>query len=98
MLKVIKRKNGIVYGVQPKTARVRVDWMVMHKKYKKQFKKTKYFLVEIPKNIDPKPGDKVEIKEVKPISKRKSWAITKILGNTHIIKNTDKGESNDSTL
>lgn len=98
MEKVIKRKNGIVYKVSPKTARVRVDWMVMHKKYKKQYKRTKYFLVEIPENLDPKPGDNVEITEIKPISKRKSWAITKILGSTHILNTLEEGESNDSAI
>lgn len=85
MEKVIKRKTGIVYKVSPKTARVRIDRMVMHKKYKKQYKVSKYFLVDIPTTIEPSIGDSVEIVEVKPISKRKSWSISKIVEKTKAI-------------
>ncbi len=86
MEKVIKKKTGIVYKVSPKTARVRIDRVVMDKKYKKQYKVSKYFLVDIPANIEPNAGDSVEITEIKPISKRKSWTISKIIEQAKTIK------------
>ncbi len=56
------------------TCTVAVERYVKHPKYKKFQKRTKKFLVHDAGNT-AKVGDKVEIKEVAPISKRKRFAL-----------------------
>ena len=60
------------------TCTVAVERYVKHEKYEKYLKSTKKFLVHDAGNT-AKVGDKVEIREVKPISKRKFFALSKIL-------------------
>ena len=57
------------------TVVVRVDRYVKHPKYQKFMKKSKKYSVHNPGNTK-KIGDKVNITEVKPISKTKRFAIT----------------------
>jgi small subunit ribosomal protein S17 len=56
------------------TISVAVERYVKHPKYKKYLKRTKKFLVHDAGNT-AKVGETVEIKEVNPISKRKSFAL-----------------------
>lgn len=56
------------------TATVAVERYVMHPKYKKYLRRTKKFLVH-DKGNTAKVGDVVDIKEVRPISKRKSFEL-----------------------
>ena len=56
------------------TVIVRVDRYVKHPKYQKFIKKSKRYAVHNPGNVK-KLGDKVNITEVKPISKTKKFAI-----------------------
>jgi small subunit ribosomal protein S17 len=56
------------------TCTVAVERYVKHPKYKKYLKRTKKFLVHDAGNT-AKVGETVEIKEVNPISKRKSFAL-----------------------
>lgn len=59
------------------SATVIVTRFKVHPKYLKRAKVTKSYLVD--NSIGAKMGDRVVIEETKPISKRKSWKITKIL-------------------
>jgi small subunit ribosomal protein S17 len=56
------------------TISVAVERYVKHPKYKKYLKRTKKFLAHDAGNT-AKVGETVEIKEVNPISKRKSFAL-----------------------
>tara|TARA_B100000508_G_C11459172_1_gene278303 strand:+ start:652 stop:843 length:192 start_codon:yes stop_codon:yes gene_type:complete len=56
------------------TCTVAVERYVKHPKYKKYLRRTKKYLVHDAGNT-AKVGDKVEIKETRPISKRKSFEL-----------------------
>ena len=56
------------------TCTVAVERYVKHPKYKKYLRRTKKFLVHDAGNT-AKVGETVDIKEVNPISKRKSFAL-----------------------
>jgi len=58
------------------TITVAVERYVMHPKYKKFMRLTKKFLVH-DKGNTAKEGDKVEIRETRPISKRKHFELVK---------------------
>ena len=60
-----------------KTIRVSVKNIVMHPKYKKQYKIARKFAVHDEKN-EAKAGDKVHFIECRPLSKTKRWRICKI--------------------
>lgn len=69
---------GIVKkSAMEKSAVVAVNRIVIHPKYKKRAKKTTAYLTH--NNIKAKAGDKVQIEETKPISRRKHFIITKII-------------------
>jgi len=79
---VIVEKNGkILEGVVVKaamkdTATVEVESYVKHPKYKKYQRKSKKFLVHDEGNT-AQVGDKVSIRETRPISKRKHFILVK---------------------
>ncbi len=58
------------------TITVAVERYVMHPKYKKFMRRTKKFLVH-DKGNTAKEGDKVEIRETRPLSKRKHFELVK---------------------
>lgn len=62
------------------TATVLVERISMHPLYKKTFTRTKKYLVD--DILGVKDGDLVEIVSTKPISKRKSFKIVKVLGRS----------------
>lgn len=71
--------SRIVRGVvradaRENTVAVEVSRKVKHPKYRKYINITKSYLVHDEKNSCVR-GDKVDIVEVKPISKRKKWAV-----------------------
>ena len=73
--KTKKTLSGVVVSDKmTDTVVVRVDRYVKHPKYQKFMKKSKKYSVHNPGNTK-KVGDKVEITEVKPISKTKRFAI-----------------------
>jgi small subunit ribosomal protein S17 len=73
--KTKKTLSGVVVSDKmTDTAVVRVDRYVKHPKYQKFMKKSKKYSVHNPGNTK-KVGDKVEITEVKPISKTKRFTI-----------------------
>jgi small subunit ribosomal protein S17 len=73
--KTKKTLSGVVVSDKmTDTVVVRVDRYVKHPKYQKFMKKSKKYSVHNPGNTK-KVGDKVEITEVKPISKTKRFTI-----------------------
>lgn len=67
-------RGKVVSSKMVDTISVAVERYVKHPKYKKYLKRTKKFLVHDAGNT-AKVGEVVEIKEVNPISKRKSFAL-----------------------
>ena len=71
---VKKGKVGVVVSDKmDKTVVVKIDRLKMHAKYKKKYKVSKKYKAHDAGN-EFKVGDKVEITEVKPMSKEKRWA------------------------
>ncbi len=69
--------RGTVVGTKMQdTITVAVERYVMHPKYKKFMRRTKKFLVD-DKGNTAKEGDKVEIRETRPLSKRKHFELVK---------------------
>ncbi len=72
-----KTLRGVVVGVDMnKTAKVAVTRYVRHPKYQKFIKQVKKYLVHDEGNTAV-VGEKVSIRESRPISKRKSFVIVK---------------------
>lgn len=76
-------KGKVLQGVVVKaamkdTCTVAIERFVVHPKYKKYLKSTKKFLVHDAGNT-AKVGDTVEIREVKPISKRKFFTLASVV-------------------
>jgi small subunit ribosomal protein S17 len=73
-------KVGVVVGKKmKKTVTVRVDRQLRHPLYKKVIKRQKKFLAH-DEYEKCKLGDVVRIIETRPISKRKRWRVTAIVG------------------
>jgi small subunit ribosomal protein S17 len=69
--------EGVVVKTAMKdTATVSVERYVQHPKYKKYLRRSKKFLVHDPGNT-AQVGDKVVIRETKPLSKRKRFILVK---------------------
>lgn len=78
-----RKLTGVVTSdVQDKTISVAVVRSVTHPVYGKRYAVTKKFAVHDEKNT-AHVGDKVEIVETRPISKRKSWALAKVIETGH---------------
>ncbi|MCD5381464.1 MAG: 30S ribosomal protein S17 [Candidatus Pacebacteria bacterium] len=67
-------RGKVVSSKMNDTITVAVERYVKHPKYKKYLRRTKKFLVHDAGNT-AKIGETVEIKEVRPISKRKSFEL-----------------------
>ena len=67
-------RGKVVASKMTDTCTVAVERYVKHPKYKKFLRRTKKFLVH-DKGNTAKVGDVVDIKEVRPISKRKSFEL-----------------------
>lgn len=67
-------RGTVVKAAMQDTCTVAVERYVKHPKYKKFQRRTKKFLVHDAGNT-AKVGDKVEIKEVRPMSKRKTFTL-----------------------
>ena len=74
-----KRKTGVVVGnAMDKTAMVEVSRTVIDPTYKKYVRRKKKLMIHDEKN-ECKLGDLVELEECRPLSKRKSWRLLKII-------------------
>jgi small subunit ribosomal protein S17 len=72
----------VTSDVQDKTITVAVVRSVTHPLYGKRYSVTKKYAVHDEKNEAHK-GDKVEIGETRPISRRKNWTLSKIVETGH---------------
>jgi small subunit ribosomal protein S17 len=70
-----RRLTGVVVSNKmQKSATVRVERLVKHARYHKYIRRCKTYIVHDEDN-SVNPGDKVEIEESRPISRRKRWVI-----------------------
>ncbi len=67
-------QGTVVKAAMKDTVTVAVERFIQHPKYKKYMRSSKKYLVHNPGNT-AKVGDVVSIRETKPISKRKNFAI-----------------------
>ena len=73
-----KRLTGVVLSTKmEKTVKVRVDRTYRHPLYGKVVRTHKDYLVH--DEMECQPGDKVQIVESRPISKRKRWVVQEIV-------------------
>lgn len=68
----------VVSDAMEKTIVVQVQRLVAHPKYGKVLKRSSNIQTHDEKKV-AKVGDKVRIKQVRPISKNKSWALVEVL-------------------
>lgn len=73
-----KRVGIVVSNKMQKTVTVEVTRMFKHPDYKKYVKKSKKYLAH-DENNSCSVGDKVLIRETRPLSKRKRWRVIKII-------------------
>ena len=74
----------VVSDKMDKTAYVLVERRMKHPIYGKVVRRTKKYLVHDANN-QARIGDTVEIQEGRPISKNKSWVLTKVIQVAQII-------------
>lgn len=60
------------------SAVVVVERTAIHAMYKKRFLRSKKYIVV--NDIKAKPGDIVELSQIRPVSKHKTWKIAKVVG------------------
>ncbi|MEE2682040.1 MAG: 30S ribosomal protein S17 [Planctomycetota bacterium] len=73
------RKSGVVESdKRDKTRTVVINYLSKHPKYGKYIRRRTVLHVHDEENVS-RTGDRVEIAECRPISKTKSWAITKVV-------------------
>ena len=73
------RKVGIVTSdVRDKSCKVEIQFSVKHPKYGKYIRR-RTLIQAHDANNEVKLGDKVEIAECRPISKTKSWVVTRVV-------------------
>jgi small subunit ribosomal protein S17 len=78
----VKEKIGIVVSDKMKdTCIVAVNARINHKRYKKVITKTKRYAVQ-DSTFAAGIGDKVRIRETKPISKTKNWILISVLSKS----------------
>ena len=72
-------KLGVVLSNKmQKSIVVAVEWQVRHGLYGKTERRTSTFMVHDEQN-EAKPGDMVAIVETRPQSRRKRWALTRVV-------------------
>jgi small subunit ribosomal protein S17 len=75
-------KTGVVISNKmQKSIVVAVEWQVRHGLYGKTSRRTSTFMVHDEDN-EAKIGDLVEIVETRPLSRRKRWALKRVVRQT----------------
>jgi small subunit ribosomal protein S17 len=73
------RKVGVITSdARDKSCKVEIQFTVKHPKYGKYIRRRTVIQAHDEQNI-AKLGDRVEIAECRPISKTKSWVLTKVI-------------------
>ena len=67
-----------------KTVVVQVQRLVQHPIYQKYYRKTKKMKVHDARS-ECQAGDKVLIRECKPVSREKSWAVCRVLSRSQAV-------------
>ncbi len=75
----LKRVGVVVSDKMDKTIVVKVERQFAHPLYKRIVRKSKKFLAH-DESGQAKPGDRVEIIESRPLSRRKRWKLVRVLG------------------
>jgi small subunit ribosomal protein S17 len=73
-----EKEGVVVSNKMQKSIVVAVEWQVRHGLYGKTERRTSKFMVH-DENGDAKVGDVVEIVETRPQSRRKRWALKRIV-------------------
>lgn len=68
----------VVSDKMNKSIRVKIFRLVKHPKYQKYVKRTSVFMAHDENNV-AKIGDKVKIRETRPLSKLKRWKLAAVL-------------------
>lgn len=77
MPKLIKTGTVVSDGMT-KTITVRVDRLVRHRLYKRTYRKSARFAVH-DEGDQARVGDRVQIEECRPLSRRKRWRLLRIM-------------------
>ena len=73
------RKVGVITSnAREKSCKVEIQFTVKHPKYGKYIRRRTVIQVHDEQNV-AKLGDQVEIAECRPLSKTKSWVLTKVI-------------------
>ncbi|MDP7009192.1 MAG: 30S ribosomal protein S17 [Phycisphaerales bacterium] len=73
------RRVGIITSdARDKSCKVEIQYTVKHPKYGKYIRRRTVIQAHDEQNV-AKLGDRVEIAECRPLSKTKSWVLTKVL-------------------
>jgi small subunit ribosomal protein S17 len=73
------RKVGVITSdVRDKCCKVQIQFTVKHPKYGKYIRRRTVIQAHDEQNV-AKLGDRVEIAECRPLSKTKSWVLTKVI-------------------
>jgi len=78
MAQKLEKVGVVVSNKMQKSIVVAVEWRVQHGLYGKAERRTSKFMVHDEKN-EAKPGDTVAIIETRPQSRRKRWALDRIV-------------------
>ena len=78
MSKKSEKVGVVVSNKMQKSIVVAVEWQVRHGLYGKTERRTSTFMVHDEDNT-AKIGDQVEIVETRPMSRRKRWALKRVL-------------------
>ena len=73
-----EKQGVVVSNKMQKSIVVAVEWQVRHGLYGKTERRTSKFVVHDEKN-EAQPGDRVAIVETRPQSRRKRWALTRVV-------------------
>lgn len=76
---IVVKKSG------DKTFSVNIEEIKKHSQYHKYVKASKKYLAHY-EGDDVNVGDHVEIVETRPISKRKSWRISRVISHSNLIQ------------
>jgi small subunit ribosomal protein S17 len=78
MAEKAEKVGVVVSDAMQKSCVVAVEWQVRHGLYGKTERRTSKFMVHDEKN-EAKTGDMVAIIETRPMSRRKRWALTRVV-------------------
>jgi small subunit ribosomal protein S17 len=78
MAQKLEKVGTVVSNKMQKSLVVAVEWQVRHGLYGKTERRTSKFMVHDEKN-EAKVGDTVAIVETRPMSRRKRWALARIV-------------------